>query len=101
MPVILTTQEEEIRRITVRSQPGEIVCKTLSGKTLHKTRASGVAQREGLQFKSQYLKKQANNSLLRFEVVCCTAKTDTPSFPSLSLNINSFKRYSLTTRYKK
>jgi hypothetical protein len=28
--VILTTQEAEIRRIVVRSQPGQIVCKTLS-----------------------------------------------------------------------
>jgi hypothetical protein len=30
MPVILATQEEEIRRITVSSQPRQIVCKTLS-----------------------------------------------------------------------
>jgi hypothetical protein len=29
-PVILATQEAEIRRITVQSQPGQIVCKTLS-----------------------------------------------------------------------
>jgi hypothetical protein len=27
-PVILATQEEEIRRIMVQSQPGRIVCKT-------------------------------------------------------------------------
>jgi hypothetical protein len=30
MPVILTTQEAEIRRITVQSQPRQIVLKTLS-----------------------------------------------------------------------
>jgi hypothetical protein len=30
MPVILATQEAEIRRITVRSQPRQIVGKTLS-----------------------------------------------------------------------
>jgi hypothetical protein len=30
MPVILATQEAEIRRIMVRSQPGQIVCKTQS-----------------------------------------------------------------------
>jgi hypothetical protein len=36
MPVILATQETEIRRITVRSQPGQIVLEILSQKTLHK-----------------------------------------------------------------
>jgi hypothetical protein len=30
--VILATQEAEIRRITVRSQPGKIACETLSQK---------------------------------------------------------------------
>jgi hypothetical protein len=32
MPVILTTQEAEIRRFTVRNQPRKIVCKTLFKK---------------------------------------------------------------------
>jgi hypothetical protein len=36
MPVILATQEAEIRRIEVRNQPRQIVPKTLSRKTLHK-----------------------------------------------------------------
>jgi hypothetical protein len=35
-PVILATQEAEIRRIMIQSQPGEIVCKTLSGKIFHR-----------------------------------------------------------------
>jgi hypothetical protein len=35
-PVILATQEAEIRRITVRRKPRQIVCKTLSQKSLHK-----------------------------------------------------------------
>jgi hypothetical protein len=35
-PVILATQEAEIRRIEVRSQPGEIVRETLSQKSLTK-----------------------------------------------------------------
>jgi hypothetical protein len=35
-PVILATQETEIRRIMIQSQPGQIVCKTLSQKTYHK-----------------------------------------------------------------
>jgi hypothetical protein len=30
--VILATQEAEIRRIVVQSQPGQIICKTLSRK---------------------------------------------------------------------
>jgi hypothetical protein len=45
-PVILGTQEAEIRRIMVRSQPRQIVCKTLSQKILQKNRAGGVAQGE-------------------------------------------------------
>jgi hypothetical protein len=32
MPVILATQEAEIRKITVQSQPRKAVCKTLSQK---------------------------------------------------------------------
>jgi hypothetical protein len=36
-PVILAAQEADIRRIIVQSQPGQIVCETLSQKkTLHK-----------------------------------------------------------------
>jgi hypothetical protein len=31
-PIILATQEAEIRRIAVQSQPGQIVCETLSRK---------------------------------------------------------------------
>jgi hypothetical protein len=55
-PVILATQAAEIRRIEVRSQPGPIVSKTLSRKTLHKKRAGRVAQGEGPEFKPQYFK---------------------------------------------
>jgi hypothetical protein len=32
MPVTLTTQEAETRRVKVQSQPTQIVCKTLSRK---------------------------------------------------------------------
>jgi hypothetical protein len=35
MPVISATQGVEIRRIEVQSQPGQIVCETLSEKTPH------------------------------------------------------------------
>jgi hypothetical protein len=58
MPVILATQETEIRMVAVRSLPGQIVCKTLSRKTLHKNRAGGVAQGESPEFKTQYAKKK-------------------------------------------
>jgi hypothetical protein len=36
MPVILATQEAEIRRIEVQSQPRQIVCETLSQTKHHK-----------------------------------------------------------------
>jgi hypothetical protein len=36
MPVILVTQEAEIKRIVVRRQPGQIVQKPLSPKHHHK-----------------------------------------------------------------
>jgi hypothetical protein len=58
MPVILATQEAEIMRITVGSQPGQIVCETLFQKTLHQKRAGGVAQGVGPEFKLQYCKKK-------------------------------------------
>jgi hypothetical protein len=35
MPVILATQEAEIRKIMVQSQPRKIVCEILSQKTHH------------------------------------------------------------------
>jgi hypothetical protein len=43
-PEILGTQEAEIRRIVFQGQPGQIVHKTLSRKTLHKNRAGRGAQ---------------------------------------------------------
>jgi hypothetical protein len=58
-PIILVTQETEIRRIKFRSQPGQIVHKTLSQKTLQKkNRAVGVTQGEGPEFKPQHQKKE-------------------------------------------
>jgi hypothetical protein len=44
MPIILATQEAEIRRIAVQSQPGQIVHKILSRKNPLQKRAGGVAQ---------------------------------------------------------
>jgi hypothetical protein len=53
-PVILATQEAEIRRIRVRSQPGQIVPKTLSWKHPTQNKPGGVAQGTGPEFKPQY-----------------------------------------------
>jgi hypothetical protein len=60
-PVILATQEAEIRRITVPSQPAQIVCETLSQKNPSQKRAGGVAQGAGPELKLQYCKKRDRN----------------------------------------
>jgi hypothetical protein len=61
MPIILATQEAEIRRIMVRSQPREIDRKTLSRKNPSQIkRAGGASQGVGPEFKPQYLKKKKN-----------------------------------------
>jgi hypothetical protein len=44
MPVVLATQEAEIRRISVCSQPRQTVCKTLSQKNPSQNRAGGVTK---------------------------------------------------------
>jgi hypothetical protein len=58
MPIILATQEAEIRRIEVRSQPKQIVHKTLSQKNSSQKMAGEVAQGVGPEFKPQYHKKK-------------------------------------------
>jgi hypothetical protein len=58
MPVILVTQEAEIRRIVVQSQPKQIVLETLPQKNPSQQRAGGVAQGVDTAFKPQYLKKK-------------------------------------------
>jgi predicted P-loop ATPase len=57
-PVILATQETEIRRMAVQSQPRQIVHKTLSRKNSSQKRTGGVAQGVGPEFKPQYHKKK-------------------------------------------
>jgi hypothetical protein len=62
-PVILVTQEAEIRRITVQSQPGQIVYISFYlEKTHHKKRAGGVAQGVGPELKPQYGKKKKESA---------------------------------------
>jgi hypothetical protein len=58
MPVILATEEAEIRRISARSQPWQIVHKILSRKYPSQKSAGGVAQDVGPEFKIQYGKKK-------------------------------------------
>jgi hypothetical protein len=57
MPIILATQEADIRRITVQSQPRQIVHETLSQKYLTQKGMVGVAQGVGPEFKPQYHEK--------------------------------------------
>jgi hypothetical protein len=63
-PVVLATQEAEIRRTEVQSQPEQIDCETLFQNTLHKNRACGVAQGEGPEFKPQYCKKKKKTHVM-------------------------------------
>jgi hypothetical protein len=53
MPVIPATQEVEIRRIVVWSQPGQIICEPLSQINPSQTKAGGVAEGVGPEFKPQ------------------------------------------------
>jgi hypothetical protein len=57
MPVILATQETEIRRIEVQSQSRQIVMRHYLKKK-KKNRAGGVAPGEGPEFKPHTAKKK-------------------------------------------
>jgi hypothetical protein len=58
-PVILATQEAEIRKFAVRSQPGQrVLWDTILKNPSQKNRVGGVAQGEGPEFKPQYCKKK-------------------------------------------
>jgi hypothetical protein len=58
-PVILATQEAEIRRIVVQNQSRQIVHKTLSQKTHHKNRLVGWLKVFSTQHRQK--KKSTNN----------------------------------------
>jgi hypothetical protein len=58
MPVILATQEAEISRIVVQSQPGQIVHETLAQKNPSQKRAGGAAPGGATEFKAQYCQKK-------------------------------------------
>jgi hypothetical protein len=58
MPVVLATQEAEIRRTVVQNQPKHTVTETLSQKHPTQKTTGGVAEGVGLEFKSQYHQKK-------------------------------------------
>jgi hypothetical protein len=51
MSVTLATQEAEMRRIAVQSQPRQIVCETLSQENPSQKWTRGIAQGAGPEFK--------------------------------------------------
>jgi hypothetical protein len=57
MPIILATQEAEIRKIMVQNQSRQIVSKTLCQRNPSQKRSGEVAQGVGPEFKPQYHKK--------------------------------------------
>jgi hypothetical protein len=54
------SQEAEIRRITVQSQPGQIICETLFPKNPSQKKAGGVAEATGLKFKPHFTHTQTS-----------------------------------------
>jgi 4-hydroxy-3-methylbut-2-en-1-yl diphosphate synthase IspG/GcpE len=64
MPVILATQEAEIRRITVQSQRRQTVCENLPQKNPSQKKTVGVVQGVGLEFKPKYCQKTKQKGLL-------------------------------------
>jgi hypothetical protein len=73
-PVIPATQEAEVRRITVRSQPRANSCETVAQKRKKNPslkRADGVAQGEGPEFKHQYHKKKKKKNPEVRNMLCC------------------------------
>jgi hypothetical protein len=58
MPVILATQEAEIKKIAVQRHPGQTVQETLSRKNPSQKKAWWSGSRCRPEFKSQYCKKK-------------------------------------------
>jgi hypothetical protein len=68
MPVILATQEAEVR-IAIQSQQEQLVLKILSLKTPSQKRAGGAAQGVNPEFKPQYKKKKKKKFKSKFNQV--------------------------------
>jgi hypothetical protein len=65
MSVILATQEAEIRRMTVRSQPRQISSQEPISKRNHTKRAGEVAQGTGSELKAQALSSSPSTTQKR------------------------------------
>jgi hypothetical protein len=63
---ILATQEAEIRKTAIQSQPRQIVHETLSQKNPSQKRAGGVIQGVGPEFKPWYHKKKKKYTVYDF-----------------------------------
>jgi hypothetical protein len=61
MPVILATQEAEIKRIMVQSQRGQIVCETLTQKYLSQKRLTEWLKVKALSSSPSTAKKKRND----------------------------------------
>jgi hypothetical protein len=60
-----TTQEAEIRRVAIQSQPKQIDHKTISKSPIRKHWVCGVAQDESPEFKAQYHKKKEKQIMVQ------------------------------------
>jgi hypothetical protein len=71
MPIILATQETEIRRITVQSQPraNSLPDPILEKKKNYKKRVGEVTQSVGLEFKPQYHKKKSHTAIKSIMII--------------------------------
>jgi hypothetical protein len=58
IPIILATQEEEIKDRSLKPDPAHSSERPYLEKTQHKNRAGGVAQGEDPEFQPRYLKKK-------------------------------------------
>jgi hypothetical protein len=72
-PVILATQEGEIRRITVQSQPRQIVCETLSRKHPSQKGLAECLKVKALSSSPSTVKKKKSHSLGNEEEASCGA----------------------------
>jgi hypothetical protein len=82
-PGILATQEAEIRRIKVWSQPRQIVHETISWKNPSQKSSGGEAQGIGPEFKSRYAKKSNRRGEYEHRSITCMCRNNMMKPPTL------------------